>query len=251
MNATHPLRHPLASALLALATAATAPVAQAALVDRGGGMLYDTVLDVTWLADANYARTSGYDADGRMTLAEAFNWVDNLVYGGFSDWRLPRISRAHPADLAVISYDDSTDFGFNITSLSSELSYMYYVNLGLFGEFSTDGTRRSDWGVFGNGTLNGVDNNSYGQRDVGPVRNLNAFIYWSGSVLTPSPNSATFTLHTSIGLQGLNGSGGHNHAWAVRTGDVLPVPEPATALLAALGLGGAALLRRRRVTTRR
>lgn len=249
MTSTRPFRHPLAGALLVLAAAAMAPQAQAALVDRGGGMLYDTVLDITWLADANYARTSGYDADGRMTLAEAFNWVDNLVYGGFSDWRLPSISRDHPGGVNVVSYDGSTDFGYNITSLSSELSYMYYVNLGLFGEYNPDGTPRSDWGVFGNGTLNGVDGNSYGQRDVGPVRNLNAFIYWSGSVLTPNPNTTTFTLHTSVGFQGLNGSGGQNFAWAVRTGDVLPVPEPATALLAALGLGGTALLRRRRVTS--
>ena len=32
---------------------------------------YDTVLDITWLADANYAQTSGYDADGRMTWSNA------------------------------------------------------------------------------------------------------------------------------------------------------------------------------------
>ena len=36
------------------------PQAQAALVDRGGGMLYDTVLNITWLQDANYAKTSNY-----------------------------------------------------------------------------------------------------------------------------------------------------------------------------------------------
>jgi len=38
-----------------------------ALVDRGGGMIHDTVLNITWLQDANYAQTSGYDADGKMT----------------------------------------------------------------------------------------------------------------------------------------------------------------------------------------
>jgi len=33
------------------------PQAQALLVDRGSGMLYDTVLNVTWLQDANQGST--------------------------------------------------------------------------------------------------------------------------------------------------------------------------------------------------
>ena len=39
-----------ASAMVALSGAA-----QAALVDRGGGMIYDTTRNITWLAD-NYER---------------------------------------------------------------------------------------------------------------------------------------------------------------------------------------------------
>ena len=41
--------------------------ADAILIDRGNGMIYDTDLDITWLQNANYAKTSGYDSDGRMT----------------------------------------------------------------------------------------------------------------------------------------------------------------------------------------
>ena len=29
------------------------------LIDRGGGLIYDTELNITWLQDANYAFTSG------------------------------------------------------------------------------------------------------------------------------------------------------------------------------------------------
>jgi len=37
--------------------------ADAALVSRLGGLTYyDDVANLTWLADANYAQTSGYDA---------------------------------------------------------------------------------------------------------------------------------------------------------------------------------------------
>ena len=54
--------------------------ANAALFDRGGGLIYDDVLNVTWLQDANYAQTSGYDADGGMTWGNAVAWVSDLSY---------------------------------------------------------------------------------------------------------------------------------------------------------------------------
>lgn len=50
-----------------LATACSVALdAGAALIDRGNGLIYDDVLNVTWLADANHARTSGHSVDGRM-----------------------------------------------------------------------------------------------------------------------------------------------------------------------------------------
>jgi hypothetical protein len=49
------------------ATVAVPSLSFGTLIDRGGGLIYDTDLNVTWLADANYAQTSGYDADGFMT----------------------------------------------------------------------------------------------------------------------------------------------------------------------------------------
>ena len=67
----------------------------AQLVDRGGWLIYDTDLDVTWLADANFAQTSGFDVDGRMNWADAKTWADGLSYFDaergvtWDDWRLP------------------------------------------------------------------------------------------------------------------------------------------------------------------
>lgn len=63
--------------------------ANANLEARAGGMVYDDVLDITWLADANYAATSGYDQDGRMNFSAANTWAAGLSYGGYDDWRLP------------------------------------------------------------------------------------------------------------------------------------------------------------------
>jgi len=63
----------------------------ATLWDRGGGLIYDDAFDITWLQDANYAATSGYDANGRMTWNDAVAWTDQLIYGYYNDWRLPDI----------------------------------------------------------------------------------------------------------------------------------------------------------------
>ena len=72
-------------------------ISNAILWDRGGGLIYDDFLDITWLQDANYAQTSGYDSDGRMTWSQAVTWASGLSYHDpirdviWDDWRLPTI----------------------------------------------------------------------------------------------------------------------------------------------------------------
>ncbi len=85
---------------------AVSNAAQAALIDRGRGMIYDDYLDITWLQDVNYAKTSGYTAInevdaayggdpviirkwGGMSFTAANQWAENLIYEGYDDWRLP------------------------------------------------------------------------------------------------------------------------------------------------------------------
>jgi len=84
--------------------------ARAGLIDRGGGLIYDDDLKITWLKDANYAMTSGYDETGTMSWGEAIAWVSNLEYGGFDDWRLPQ---------------SDTCTGKNCTG--SEMGHLYYT----------------------------------------------------------------------------------------------------------------------------
>jgi hypothetical protein len=102
--------------------------AQAALIDRGGGLIYDTDLNVTWLQDANYAQTSGYDADGAMTLDEATTWAANLSYFDsvrnvtYTDWRLPSIAVTDTAGCSDIS--SSTYCGYNVDPASSEIAHL-------------------------------------------------------------------------------------------------------------------------------
>lgn len=226
--------------------------AQAALHDRGGGMLFDDVLNVTWLQDANYARTSGYDTDGRMTWSAANVWAANLSYGGYADWRLAT-NAPQGSDWDITATNDgSTDRGYNITSTRNELSYMYYVNLGLVGEYSPAGVYQPNYGVFGNGTYGG-------QADLGLVRNFQSAYYWSAAVYIPGPFGYSWALESRTGAMGAYGIqfAPEFYAWAVRPGDVGPslpdsdyignVPEPETyaMLLAGLGLIGARRARKK------
>ena len=66
---------------------------RAELIDRGWyngvKLIYDSTQRITWLGDANWAKTSGFDPNGEMTWDEARAWAGGLTIGGFSDWRLP------------------------------------------------------------------------------------------------------------------------------------------------------------------
>ena len=108
--------------------------AQASLVARTGGMVYDTINDITWAADANLAQTSGYDADGKMTWANAVAWADQLTLGGFTDWSLPTTVPA--------------DYGYNQTG--SQMGNLFYTQLGGVASTSIGTTHNANYNLFTN-----------------------------------------------------------------------------------------------------
>lgn len=72
----------------------------AALVERLGGLAYyETDANLTWLADANLAQSSGYDADGFMSWADANTWAANSNINGALNWRLPNTLEPDPSCL--------------------------------------------------------------------------------------------------------------------------------------------------------
>lgn len=227
--------------VLAAATALilTSGGTQAALHDRGGGLLYDDVLNVTWLQDANYAMSSGHDADGRMNRAAANAWAAGLVYHDsvrnvdYSDWRLAASTPVGAAWNFNIANDGSTDSGQNITSPHSELGYMYHVVLGLKSLYSPTGVQQPDFGIFGNGS-------SFGQKDVGLVKNLQSWAYWISMANAPIPTDYAPVFSTMTGHQGYFYQPAELSAWAVRPGDAAPaappIPEPDTYVLMLAGL---------------
>lgn len=145
----------IAVVLLAL----TAGTSQGALIDRGGGLIYDDVLNITWLQDANYAKTSGYNTDGWMTWGEAISWVANLEYYDsvrgvtYDDWRLPKINLSSGVgfNYPIYTYDGSSLQGWNFSapgtvhegSTLSELAHLWlYVKSS--GSPAHSGNRRAN-----------------------------------------------------------------------------------------------------------
>jgi len=102
---------------VALGSAATG---MSALLDRGGGLIYDTDLDVTWLQDAIYAKTSGFDPDGRINWHSAMDWVASLAYYDsvrdrtWDDWRLPSALHQAGSDPCFNLYCTESEMGSSL-----------------------------------------------------------------------------------------------------------------------------------------
>jgi hypothetical protein len=226
--------------VLCAAALAYAGAAQARLHDRGGGLIFDDVLNVTWLQDANLAQTSGLSADGRLNFQQATDWAADLVFvdsargTSWSDWRLPSVKPQNGSswDLEQ-TFNATSDWTYSSGSPQHELSHLFHVSLGNISGYWLDGRARS-----------GVSGTDFGVVDSGPFLNLVNNIYWYGtdSPFNPGTHAATFLTFSGANL-GNATRDSLFYAIAVRDGDVgiaAAVPEPGSwaILLAGLCLMG-------------
>ena len=85
-------------------------------------MVYDTDTNLTWIRDGNLPKTMGFQSQipysiqwglgdqGMMAWNEAMQWVSNLTYAGYSDWRLP--NGLHPDGSIAMNFDCvDTEYG--------------------------------------------------------------------------------------------------------------------------------------------
>lgn len=175
---------------------------QAALIDNGGGLIYDTVLDITW-SHSNFLRN--WD--------DANTWAAGLTLGGVSGWRLPYISAAAGSDPF---YDSPIDCSAasEIACRDNELGYMFYHNLG---------------GTLNNSILASSD------PDLALFPEIQSMGYWSGNAYDAS---SVWVFDFTRGLQGnlWNRPFFYEYSWAVHAGNVSPVPAPAALSLFSSGL---------------
>lgn len=210
--------------------------ANAALVSRLGGLaVYDTDLNITWIADArlSVSNTFGtigvHPTTGAMDWNTANTWISNMNaanYLGFSDWRLPMtlVPDATCTGNAVGSTGPSGDStGYNCTG--SEMGHLFYTELG-----ATAGTN--------------VTSGDPGE--LAKFSNISHSLYWSGTV-ADSSSGLVWAFGFGDGRQIDNAYEGYgNYALVVRSGDVggaSAVPVPAAIWLAGsalIGLAGVA-----------
>jgi hypothetical protein len=230
----------------------------AALVDRGGGLIYDEDRDITWMQNA-------FAAGGDIGRTEAMAWVGDLEFGGFDDWRLPTTLNV---DLSTAGFSCDQD---NRTRLYLNLAPCAGGEMGhlIFGEgleWDKGGATDPDlagklaygslidssgnlWfdNVYGGGYWTSEDylwtdqayedpEGTEGAKARTPKDGFGWLYYFSGSTLGPDS-----------GYKTILATGNGRAVWAVRDGDVLAaVPLPAAVWLFGSGLLGLAGLARRK-----
>ena len=66
--------------------------------------------------------------NGAQNWSTANTWANNLVFGGYSDWRLPTMIDTG-ASGCDFSYAGGTDCGYNVDTATSEIAHLFHVTL--------------------------------------------------------------------------------------------------------------------------
>lgn len=169
--------------------------ADAALIDRGGGFIYDDVLNITWMQDADI---NGFDTwDNHAAWADGLSLIDPVRNVTWSDWRLP--ATPQPDASCAEQLDPGGGFplqGHGLGCTGSELGHL----------FNVDGISPSSPGPFVN-VGGGPGTGTYFSMEY-----------------EPDPTNFVWIVTSTNGDQGVTFKDTFTLAWAVRDGDVGPDP---------------------------
>jgi hypothetical protein len=176
------------------------PNAQAELIPSADGLtVYDTLLKVRWLADANLAATETFGVSninpyGSMDYETALQWVDALNglnggvgYLGHNNWTLPTTPTypaTDPSCLATGPHGNSFGFG----CIGSDMGSLFCVSLSL---------------QYPNTSVPIPDNT------VGPFIKFQPYLYWSN---TSAGGNGYHTFSFNTGWAGSNVDGHYMYA---------------------------------------
>jgi len=158
--------------------------AQAALFDRGGGFIYDDVLDVTWTKNPNINSFMNWDES--VAWADSLSFYDGVRDVTWDDWRLP--SMDVNGDNTIVNCVSATE----LACRDNELGYMYHQN--------------------------GVTPSSNVLFSIIPYA-----YFWSSTEYVPDGDGAWY-FGFNNGSQNSGYKTSSLYAWAVRDGDVAAIP---------------------------
>jgi hypothetical protein len=191
--------------------------ASAAVVSRlSGQAYYDTVLDITWIADANLAATQSFGVSGlgnpepgTMTWDKAQEWIaamNGAGYLGVSDWRLTRVADTATAGCNLAF--TGTDCGWNVDLATGEIAHLYHFSLGNIAGFDPGGVEQACYTAPQTCLANR-----------GPFPDFQPDHYWTGTPLAGDASKA-WEFNARIGLQSVELKTRSSYVWPVRDGDI-------------------------------
>ena len=216
-------------------------------VANGPEAFYDTVLDITWLRNANV--NMGNNVNGNLEWQPAVDWANSLVVNGIGGWRLPTMLDTG-APGCDFSYGGGTDCGYTSQTATSELAHLYFVALG-----------NKAFCPPGDATCSAYPQAGFGLINTGNFQNMQRGYYTTGLEYALDTRNA-WLFDTRDGLQVAYPKNSLRYAMVVHAGaigtpmpftfpepEVVAVPELESyaLMLAGLGVIGAIVRRRRRV----